>query len=290
MKGYKVFNPDWTCIGFKYEVGKTYELKGKLQICVNGFHFCRNLAKCFRHYSPNPKNKVAEIEALGDIDSKDDKYCTNKIKIVRELSWSEVQRFTNVGDYNTGVCNVGDDNRGGFNVGDANGGGFNTGARNGGNCNTGSYNSGNYNTGDYNMGDRNTGFYNKGSFNSGNWNEGDYNIGDFNICDYSTGCFNSHAQNIMMFNRPSDWTIYDWQDSDAYEVLATLYEEAYERLQKTKPIYKTTIYEDHTLDDELRKKRNEVWGDLSDTDKESIKSLPNFNAYMFEQITGIEVD
>ena len=25
MKGYKVFNPDWTCRNFQYEVGKTYE-------------------------------------------------------------------------------------------------------------------------------------------------------------------------------------------------------------------------------------------------------------------------
>lgn len=25
MKGYKVFEPDWTCKGFQYEVGKTFE-------------------------------------------------------------------------------------------------------------------------------------------------------------------------------------------------------------------------------------------------------------------------
>lgn len=27
MKGYKVFNKDWTCRGFQYEVGKTYEME-----------------------------------------------------------------------------------------------------------------------------------------------------------------------------------------------------------------------------------------------------------------------
>lgn len=25
MKGYKVFESDWTCMGFHYEVGKTFE-------------------------------------------------------------------------------------------------------------------------------------------------------------------------------------------------------------------------------------------------------------------------
>ena len=25
VKGYKVFNPDWTCRGFQYEVGKIFE-------------------------------------------------------------------------------------------------------------------------------------------------------------------------------------------------------------------------------------------------------------------------
>ena len=25
IKGYKVFNPDWTCRNFQYEVGKTFE-------------------------------------------------------------------------------------------------------------------------------------------------------------------------------------------------------------------------------------------------------------------------
>ncbi len=25
MKGYEVFNPDWTCQGLRYKVGKTYE-------------------------------------------------------------------------------------------------------------------------------------------------------------------------------------------------------------------------------------------------------------------------
>ena len=39
MKGYKVFNSDWTCRGFQYEVGKTYEEDVKPECCERGFHF-----------------------------------------------------------------------------------------------------------------------------------------------------------------------------------------------------------------------------------------------------------
>ena len=47
VKGYKAFNPDWTCKKFKYEVGKTYEMNEMPVICERGFHFCENLADCF---------------------------------------------------------------------------------------------------------------------------------------------------------------------------------------------------------------------------------------------------
>ena len=43
MKGYKIFNSDWTCRGFQYEVGKTYEMKEDPICCERGFHFCGKL-------------------------------------------------------------------------------------------------------------------------------------------------------------------------------------------------------------------------------------------------------
>lgn len=41
VKGYKVFNPDWTCRGFQYEVGKIFEEDVKPSCCDRGFHFCK---------------------------------------------------------------------------------------------------------------------------------------------------------------------------------------------------------------------------------------------------------
>lgn len=47
IKGYKVFNPDWTCRDFQYEVGKTYKHNGNIKMCGAGFHFCQKLSDCF---------------------------------------------------------------------------------------------------------------------------------------------------------------------------------------------------------------------------------------------------
>ena len=89
MKGYKAFNYDFTCRDFQYEVGKTYEIEGKLKICENGFHFCEELGDVFRYYNFIPVTRVAEVEVLGDVINEGNKSCTDKIKIVRELSLME---------------------------------------------------------------------------------------------------------------------------------------------------------------------------------------------------------
>lgn len=124
MKGYKVFNPDWTCRGFQYEVGQTYEMEGDPECCKHGFHFCLNAADCFEFYKFDSANKVAEVEALGEVAEKageeNSKRCTNKIRIVRELTWHEVLDLVNLGKDCTGLRNSGN-----FNSGDRNSGDFN---------------------------------------------------------------------------------------------------------------------------------------------------------------------
>ncbi len=98
MKGYKVFNSDWTCRGFQYEVGKTYEMNKMPVICECGFHFCTDPKDCFRYYNFWGDIKIAEIEALGDIDREHmgGKCCTNKIKIIRELSLKDAKIETKI--------------------------------------------------------------------------------------------------------------------------------------------------------------------------------------------------
>ena len=173
MKGYKVFHSDWTCRGFQFEVGKVFEEDVTPVCCSRGFHFCTKAADCFTYYFFDPDNKVAEVEALGDIDTQDDdsKCCTNKIYIIREITWQEVLDLVNIGKGCTGLRNSGD--------------------LNSGNCNSGDRNSGNFNSGDPNSGDHNSGDCNSGNWNSGNINSGDRNIGDCNSGNWNSGYYNS---------------------------------------------------------------------------------------------------
>lgn len=206
VKGYKVFNPDWTC---------------------RGFHFCEKAADCFSYYSFNSENRVAEVIALGEVDTDGKKSCTNKIQIVREIPWQELLTIVNTGKDCTGLCNTGD--------------------------------------------------WNKSSFN--------------------TGCFNTEEQKIMLFNKPSDMTYREWIDSDARyllnqipkDVVEWVYEEYMTDEEKAAhPTYETTGGYLKVPDES---ECGQIWwGSLSDRQKNIIKAIPNFDAEIFFQCTGIRVD
>ena len=279
VQGFKVFNPDWTCRGFQYEVGKTYEMSDSPICCTRGFHFCTKAADCFNYYSFNPENKVAEVVALGEVDSENDdtKCCTNKIQIVREIPWDEVLRIVNTGKDCTGICNTGNSNTGNSNTGNSNTGDCNT-----GNSNTGDRNTGNSNTGDWNTGDRNT-----GNSNTGDWNKSSFN----------TGCFMTEEQKIFMFNKPSDWSYRDWLNSDARyllnqipkNVVEWVYSENMTDEEKAEhPTHETTGGYLKVLDESDCGQL--WWGSLSDRQKDIIKALPNFDPEIFEKCTGIKID
>ena len=297
VKGYKVFNPDWTCRGFQYEVGKIFEEDVKPSCCDRGFHFCEKAADCFSYYSFNSENKVAEVIALGEVDTDGEKSCTNKIQIVREIPWQELLTIVNTGKDCTGLCNTGDCNTGDWNTGDRNTGDSNTGDRNTGDWNTGDWNTGDRNTGDRNTGDWNTGDWNTGDRNTGDWNTGDRNTGDWNKSSFNTGCFNTEEQKIMLFNKPSDMTYNDWLRSDARyllnqipkDVVEWVYEEDMTDEEKVaNPTYETTGGYLKVLDESECGQL--WWGSLSDFQKNYIRSIPNFDAEIFEQCTGIKVD
>jgi len=312
MKAYKVFNPDWTCRGFKYEIGKEYKIKGKPILCEKGFHACRKVSDCFSYYSFDTRNKVAEVELLGDIVGvEEDKQCTNHIKIVRELSWVEMLELANSGNgnsgnRNSGNCNSGNRNSGNRNSGNCNSGDMNSGNMNSGNCNSGNCNSGNGNSGDWNSGncnsgncnsgncnsgDCNSGNGNSGNGNSGDLNSGNGNSGNWNSGNCNSGIFNTDEQFIRMFNKQTklkrrDIDIPLFLYFDLTSFISYDYATEGERVK-----YKNEI---ETCGGFLRtlsykEAFSRAWRNASDEERDKVKNLPNFDADIFFEISGIKV-
>ena len=296
MKGYKVFNSDWTCRGYQYEIGKTYEIAESPKCCKVGFHFCEKLVDCFNYYSFDPNNKVAEIEAIGEIDFNDtnSKCCTNKIVILKELTWAEVLDMCNTGKGNSGKRNSGN-----YNSGDYNSGHYNSGNHNTGDGNCGNYNSRENNCGDYNCGDSNSGNYNSGHCNSGHHNTGDYNSGHYNSGNHNSGYCNTNTPKVRMFNHVTD---FDFDDKTI-----TRFENILFNCPQSYKYSDFISISDMSEDEIIRHPECETIGgyiktiiveadkqkwwdeDVSDDDKEFIKSLPYFDAEIFYECVGIRI-
>lgn len=271
MKGYKVFNSDWTCRGYQYEIGKTYEIAESPKCCKVGFHFCEKLIDCFNYYSFDPNNKVAEIEAIGEIhfDDTNSKCCTNKIVILKELKWSEVLDMCNTGKGNSGKCNSGT-------------------------YNSGYHNSGNYNTGNCNNGDYNSGCHNSGDYNSGNYNSGDYNSGNYN-----SGICNTNSPKVRMFNHETEFDFNDKSIVRFNEILL----DCPQSYEYSDFISKNKMSEEEIMEHPecetiggyiktiiVEADKQKWWDeDVSDDDKEFIKSLPYFDADIFYECVGVRV-
>ena len=121
IRGFKVFNSDWTCRNKQYTCPGAFEEDVTPSVCDRGMHFCKKAADCFNYYSFNPENKVADVIALAERTVEDgDKCATNYLEIVREISWQEVLEIVNTGKGCTGLCNSGNRNSGNRNSGDWN--------------------------------------------------------------------------------------------------------------------------------------------------------------------------
>jgi len=193
----------------------------------------------------------------------------------------------NSGDWNSGYRNSGDLNSGNRNSGD-----LNSGNRNSGDLNSGDWNSGNRNSGDWNSGDWNSGDWNSGNRNSGDLNSGNRNSGDWNSGNRNSGYFNSdEPDKVRVFNtwldmKPSEFL-------DKYNIYADI------------PLNRWVALADMT-DDEKKSVKGctemggylktlpfheacQVWWKENPTEHERFLSLPNFNAAIFKDITGIDV-
>ena len=290
----KGFDKDLRCRGMQFEVGKEYSTgvaDADISLCTNTvFHFCDSLRKVHTYYSviPEEDNRFCEIEVLGALVSDDTKCGSNRIRIVREILGDELNIMRGLTDGNTGVFNNGNRNSGIFNSGNRNSGIFNSGDCNSGDCNSGDRNSGNWNSGSRNSGDWNSGRGNSGSRNSGNWNSGDWNSGNCN-----SGFFCTNSPKLRLFNKETDFTMEEFMKTEWYAVLTS------GEFNLTK--WRAYTDEEKAQDEQKRFIGGELitipykeacanwWASLSEKDKAIIKTIPNFDANIFAEITGIDV-
>ena len=256
VRGYKVFNPDWTCSPNgntkQYTCPGKFEEDVRVNMCGSGMHFCVNAADCFNYYHFDPNNKVAEVLAYGDVVSDGTKSCTNKLEIIREVPWQELLEIVNTGKGCTGLCNSGDRN---------------SGDRNSGNCNSGNCNSG----------DRNSGDWNSTNFSSGCFNTEEQKIYLFNkpsdwtyrdwINSDARYLLNQIPRNVVEWIYSSDMTD---EEKEAH------------------PEHKTTGGYLKVLDET---DCAQIWWDgLSEYKKRIIMQIPNFDREIFSKTTGIKLE
>ena len=131
----------------------------------------------------------------------------------------------------------------------------------------------------------NSGYRNSGHRNSGDWNSGNCNSGLFN---------SEENPKLKMFNKMSDWTINDWNNSDARHIMNTCpythsdfidKSDMTDEEKENHPEYKT-IGGFVKVFIVTKKEKEDWWNKLSDEDKDIIKSLPNFDFDIFRKCVG----
>ena len=265
----KGMDKNMQCRGFQFEVGKEYKKDNNgrpLELCSDTvFHYCNSLRDVNGFYDvASGDNRFFEIKVLGEEVTDNTKCGSDHIKILREITGEELNILKGLINGNTGL----------FNSGDLNSGGWNSGNRNSGNGNSGNGNSGDWNSGDWNSGNRNSGYGSK--------------------CNGSNGVFCTEEDvNIRIFNKPSGMSLRDFYRSKYYKALCSapfILTDWIEYTDKEKAEDEDkALIGGHLKTYTMEEAWANWWSELTDENKEIIKSIPNFDAEIFKEITGIEV-
>src|SRR3990167_6121007 len=87
ITAYKAFDKDFSCKGFKFEIGKTYKHNGPIVICESGFHACTNPLDVWNYYDLID-TRYGEVELSGEqkTHAEDSKIAAAEITIKAEIT------------------------------------------------------------------------------------------------------------------------------------------------------------------------------------------------------------
>jgi hypothetical protein len=162
--------------------------------------------------------------------------------------------------------------------------------------NSGDMNSGDMNSGYRNSGDRNSGDMNSGYRNSGDRNSGDRNSGDMNSGYRNSGvfCTKKREDTVAFFNKESAITWDEWYNHPAYRASSdltmtkwVLWNDMSDKEKTDNP--NANVCDGYVKTFTYHQAWNNLWKKLSNEQKDSFKTLPNFDSAVFKEVTGIDL-
>jgi hypothetical protein len=87
MKVYKATDKDMKCRGFQYELGKTAEVEGDIELCEKGLHACEMPLDVLGYYAPGDGSRYfeAELEDVSDEKGNDTERVGKKLTLSAEI-------------------------------------------------------------------------------------------------------------------------------------------------------------------------------------------------------------
>ena len=132
---------------------------------------------------------------------------------------------------------------------------------------------------------------NTGIENTGDWNSGDRNSGYGNSTNRESGIFNSTEGTIRMFNKPTDkkWEEIDHPHFNEF-YLTKWIEEKYMTDEEKKNDPQFYVRQGYLKSFTYKEAWANFWRDTDEANRKKFLALPNFDAKVFKEITGIDVD
>jgi hypothetical protein len=161
------------------------------------------------------------------------------------------------------------------------------------NNSTGYKSIGNYSTGYKSTGDRSTGDMSTGNRSTGDWSTGNYSTGNWSTSNYSTGHFSTiDYSGFGTFNKPC--TVEEWNNAykptwlyfDLTEWIES--DDMTDEEKEKNPSHKTTggylkVYD-------YKEAFQKSYNNATREEQLAVKNLPNFDADIFFEISGIRID
>jgi hypothetical protein len=148
------------------------------------------------------------------------------------------------------------------------------------------------NSGNWNSGNRNSGNWNSGYRNSGDWNSGDRNSGNWNSGYRNSGFFNSkEPEMIMVFNSTCRKSVWGAAYKPAFLSFSlTEWKEEKDMTEDEKREHPSCSFTGGFLYTKPYKQAwKDSWESADKEDRERVRQLPNFDAEVFFEITGIDL-